>query len=200
MTEMIKLLLKMKAVKINFQQPFQWTSGKKLPIYVNNRIIGSCPRERAIVYQALAKIISQKFPQADMLIGVSTGGIIPAAFTSNYTNLPVGYVRSKPKLHGTTSQIEGITKPHAAVVIVEDLVSTAGSIQNAVLACRKAQLKVLGIIAVFSYQMAIAQQRLQDMEIPLYSLTNLNELLDAMQKNGNLTVAEVQTIRKKVQN
>ena len=151
-------LLQIKAIKLNPTNHFTWASGWYSPIYCDNRKILSYPAVRKQVYEAFAALIAEKYPQAEVLAGVATGAIAHGALVAEKMGKPFIYVRSAPKSHGLTNQVEGEVKPGAKVVVIEDLVSTGGSSLSAVEALQKAGCEVLGMVAIFTYGFPAAEQ------------------------------------------
>ncbi|MDL2230758.1 orotate phosphoribosyltransferase, partial [Alistipes sp. OttesenSCG-928-L06] len=156
--EIAKSLLQIKAIKLNPASPFTWASGWNSPIYCDNRKTLSYPAVRKQVYEAFAQVISEKYPQADIIAGVATGAIAHGVLAAEAMGKPFIYVRSAPKSHGMTNQVEGEYTPGAKVVVIEDLVSTGGSSLNAVEALRDAGCEVLGMVAIFTYGFPKAEE------------------------------------------
>lgn len=171
-------LLEINAVFLKPGDPFTWASGIKSPIYCDNRLILSYPRVRERVEDALADMIHAEFPEAEVLMGTATAGIAHAALAAERLDLPMGYVRGGAKGHGRGNQIEGRLDQGAKVVVVEDLISTAGSSLEAVETLREAGAEVLGIAALFTYNMARADERLAGANVRLVTLSNLDALVD----------------------
>lgn len=171
-------LLRIGAVFLRPEEPFTWASGIKSPIYCDNRLILSDPAARKIVEQAIADKVSEKFPDAQMLMGTSTAGIAHAAIAASITGLPMGYVRGSAKTHGRENNIEGRCEPGTRVVVIEDLISTAGSALEVVEALREAGAEVLGIVSIFTYGMQKGLDRLAGASVTNYSLSNLDALVD----------------------
>ncbi len=171
-------LLEINAVFLKPGEPFTWASGIKSPIYCDNRLILSYPQVRDRVEDALAVMIHQEFPEVEVLMGTATAGIAHAALAAERLNLPMGYVRGGAKGHGRGNQIEGRLDAGAKVVVVEDLISTAGSSLEAVETLREAGAEVLGIAALFTYNMARADERLSGADVRLATLSNLDALVE----------------------
>ena len=155
-----KDLLKVKAVFFRPEEPFTWASGIKSPVYCDNRLTLTAPEVRTDVENALAETIRREYPEAEVLMGTSTAGIAHAAITGHLLNLPMGYVRSGSKDHGRQNQIEGRLEKGQKVVVVEDLISTAGSVLEVVSVLREAGAQVLGIVSIFTYGMKKGLDRL----------------------------------------
>lgn len=175
-------LLAIKAVFLRPDEPFTWASGIKSPIYCDNRLTLSDVQVREDVENGLAELIRTCFPQAEILMGTSTAGIAHAAITATKLNLPMGYVRSGAKDHGRGNQIEGRIEKGQKTVVVEDLISTAGSCLEVVDVLREAGADVLGIVSIFTYNMRKAAERLSAANVVNHSLSNLDALIDVAVK------------------
>ena len=175
-------LLAIKAVFLRPDEPFTWASGIKSPIYCDNRLTLSDVQVREDVENGLAELIRTCFPQAEILMGTSTAGIAHAAITATKLNLPMGYVRSGAKDHGRGNQIEGRIEKGQKTVVVEDLISTAGSCLEVVDVLREAGADVLGIVSIFTYNMRKAAERLSAANVVNHSLCNLDALIDVAVK------------------
>ena len=167
-------LLKIKAVFLRPEEPFTWASGIKSPIYCDNRLTLTAPEVRTDVESALAALIREKYPDTEVLMGTSTAGIAHAAITAHLLNLPMGYVRSGAKDHGRQNQIEGKLEKGQKVVVVEDLISTGGSVIEVVNVLREAGAEVLGIVSIFTYGMKKGLERLAEAEVENTSLTDFD--------------------------
>ena len=167
-------LLKIKAVFLRPEEPFTWASGIKSPIYCDNRLTLTAPEVRTDVENALAGLIREKYPDAEVLMGTSTAGIAHAAITAHILNLPMGYVRSGAKDHGRQNQIEGQLEKGQKVVVVEDLISTGGSVIEVVNVLREAGADVLGIVSIFTYGMKKGLERLAEANVENVSLTDFD--------------------------
>lgn len=177
-------LLDIKAVFLRPDDPFTWASGIKSPIYCDNRLILTAPAARDIVEQAIADKVRQLYPDAEALMGTSTAGIAHAAIAASILGLPMGYVRSEAKSHGRNNRIEGRLEPGAKVVVIEDLISTGGSVIDVVDALREAGAQVLGIVSIFTYGLSKGVERLAAAGVDNHSLSNLDVLVDvAVEKN-----------------
>ena len=181
-----KELLSIGAVFLRPQEPFTWASGIKSPIYCDNRLVLSAPRVREVVEQAIADTVKARFPQAEMLMGTSTAGIAHAAIAASILNLPMGYVRGEAKSHGRNNRIEGRLEPGCKVVVIEDLISTAGSAIEVVDALREAGAEVLGIVSIFTYGMKKGLDRLAAAGVVNYSLSNLDALVEVAAQEGRI--------------
>lgn len=172
-------LLKIEAIKLNYKNPFTWSSGWKSPIYCDNRLSLSYPDIRSYIKEALAQVIQNKFADADYIAGVATAGIAQGALVADLLNLPYVYVRPKPKEHGMGNQIEGRIEKGKKVVLVEDLISTGGSSLKAAKALQEAGAKVVGMVAIFTYGFDVAENNFKEAGIPLVCLSDFRALLDA---------------------
>ena len=171
-------LLKIKAVFLRPNEPFTWASGIKSPIYCDNRLTLSDTQVRNDVENGLAQLIKEHYPQVEVLMGTSTAGIAHAAITATILDLPMGYVRSGAKDHGRGNQIEGKLLPGQKVVVVEDLISTAGSCIEVVNVLREAGAEVLGVVSIFTYGMQKGLDRLAAAEVKNISLCDLDTLVE----------------------
>lgn len=169
-----KDLLKIGAVFFRPNEPFTWASGIKSPVYCDNRLTLTSTEVRNDVENGLAKLISENYPEAEVLMGTSTAGIAHAAITAHILNMPMGYVRSSAKDHGRQNRIEGKLEKGQKVVVVEDLISTGGSVIDVVNALREAEAEVLGIVSIFTYGMEKGLQRLAEANVKNISLTDFD--------------------------
>lgn len=183
-------LLKIKAVFLRPNEPFTWASGIKSPIYCDNRLTLSDVQVREDVEHALAETIRREYPEAEVLMGTSTAGIAHAAITATIMNLPMGYVRSGAKDHGRGNQIEGKLLPGQKVVVVEDLISTAGSCIEVAEVLREAGAEVLGIVSIFTYGMQKGIDRLAAANLTNHSLSNLDTLVEVAVEKGYIEAAD----------
>ena len=179
-----KDLLSIGAVFLRPEQPFTWASGIKSPIYCDNRLTLTAPVVRGHVEEGLAQIVRTRFPEAEVLMGTSTAGIAHAAITATILDLPMGYVRSGSKDHGRGNQIEGKLLPGQKVVVVEDLISTGGSVVEVVEALRQAGAEVLGIASIFTYGMQKGLAKLDEANVKNVSLSNLDVLAEVAAQTG----------------
>lgn len=169
-----KDLLSIKAVFFRPDEPFTWASGIKSPVYCDNRLTLTAPKVRNDVENALAEVIKSEYPDCEVLMGTSTAGIAHAAITAHIMGLPMGYVRSGAKDHGRGNQIEGKLEKGQKVVVVEDLISTGGSVIEVVNVLREAGAEVLGIVSIFTYGMKKGLERLEAASVKNVSLTNFD--------------------------
>ena len=172
-----KDLLKIKAVWFRPEEPFIWASGIKSPIYCDNRLTLTAPEVRTDVEKALAETIREHYPDVEVLMGTSTAGIAHAAIVGHIMRLPMGYVRGSAKDHGKGNQIEGKLEEGQKVVVVEDLISTGGSVIEVVEALRAHKAQVLGVVSIFTYGMQKGLDRLAEANVTNYSLTNFDEIV-----------------------
>ena len=186
-----KDLLKIQAVFFRPDEPFTWASGIKSPVYCDNRLTLTAPEVRADVEKSLAQVIREEYPQAEVLMGTSTAGIAHAAITGYLMNLPMGYVRSGAKDHGRQNQIEGKLEPGQKVVVVEDLISTGGSVLEVVEVLREAGAEVLGIASIFTYGMKKGIERLAAEDEKNVSLTNFDIIAEEAAKEGYIRPEDV---------
>ena len=175
-TTVAKDLLSIGAVFLRPDEPFIWASGIKSPIYCDNRLILTAPEARVHVESAIAETVKREYPEAEVLMGTSTAGIAHAAIAAHLLNMPMGYVRSGKKDHGRGNQIEGKLLPGQKVVVIEDLISTGGSVIEVVEALREAGAVVLGIVSIFTYGMQKGLDRLAAANVRNLSLTDLDTI------------------------
>ncbi len=192
--EVARLLLQINAIKLSPQKPFTWASGLKSPIYCDNRLIASYPKERNIVVNGFVQK-SKAFEPFDMVAGIATGGIPYGAWLADRLNLPFVYVRSKAKEHGRQNLVEGELPLGARVLVIEDLISTGGSSLNAVEAIRAEGSEVIGVIAIFTYGFEQAKKAFQDTDCLLDTLTNYSTLLDEALKTNYIQVEDLLTLQ-----
>lgn len=190
-THIARHLLSIGAVFLRPDEPFVWASGIKSPIYCDNRLILTAPEARNEVEQAIADTVRREYPEAQVLMGTATAGIAHAAIAAHLLGLPMGYVRSGSKDHGRKNQIEGKLTPGERVVVIEDLISTGGSVLDAVAALRAAGAEVLGVISIFTYGMAKGRQRLAEAGVKCVSLTDLDTIAQVGVQQGYITQGDV---------
>lgn len=172
-----EFLLQIKAIKLNNSQPFTWASGRKSPIYCDNRVTLSYPKVRTFMRQQFVEMINEEFGAVDLIAGVATGGIAQGALIAQELGLPFAYVRSEEKKHGLTNQIEGVVQSGQSVVVVEDLISTGKSSLNVVNSLINAGCNIKGMVAIFTYGLKVAEDGFKTAEIPLVTLTDYNTLI-----------------------
>lgn len=189
--QIAKDLLSIRAVFLKPDDPFTWASGIHSPIYCDNRLTLSAPAVRKDVEAGLAEIVKEKFPEAEMLMGTSTAGIAHAAITATILDLPMGYVRSGHKDHGRQNQIEGKMEPGTKVVVIEDLISTGGSVLEVVDVLRQAGAEVLGIASIFTYGLQKGVERLAAAEVVNYSLSDFDTLSKVAAAEGYIADKDI---------
>lgn len=189
-----KALLSIDAVIVRPNEPFTWASGIKSPVYCDNRLTLTAPAVRETIENALAELIREKFPDCETLMGTSTAGIAHAAIVGHLMGLPMGYVRSGAKDHGRGNQIEGRLEPGTKVVVVEDLISTGGSVIEVVEVLRAAGAQVLGVVSIFTYNMKKGLERLSQAGVVNFSLTNLDELAELAAADGKIAEGDIARI------
>lgn len=194
--QIAKDLLSIEAVFLRPNDPFTWASGIKSPIYCDNRLILTAPDVRARVEESIANTVKDRWPECEVLMGTATAGIAHAAIVGHLLGLPMGYVRSGSKGHGRENRIEGKLLPGQKVVIVEDLISTAGSVLEVAEALREAGAEILGIISIFTYGMAKGTDRLTAAGIESVSLTNLDVLVEVAAEEGYIRPEDVSRLIK----
>ncbi|MBR2376971.1 MAG: orotate phosphoribosyltransferase [Clostridia bacterium] len=191
-----KDLLKIKAVFFRPNEPFTWASGIKSPVYCDNRLTLTSVEVRNDVENALAKTIQENYPEVEVLMGTSTAGIAHAAITGHLLNLPMGYVRSGAKDHGRQNQIEGRLEKGQKVVVVEDLISTGGSVIEVVNVLREAGAEVLGVVSIFTYGMKKGLDRLNEANVKNVSLTNFDVIAETAAEEGYIATEDVERLIK----
>ena len=189
--QIAKDLLSIGAVFFRPQEPFTWASGIKSPVYCDNRLTLTAPQVRNDVENGLAAMIKEYYPDAEVLMGTSTAGIAHAAITAHLLDLPMGYVRSGNKDHGRQNRIEGKLDAGQKVVVVEDLISTGGSVIEVVDALREAGANVLGIVSIFTYGMQKGLDRLAAANVKNVSLTNFDEIAVVAAEEGYIAEADI---------
>lgn len=188
--DVAEALLSINAVSLSPNEPFTWASGIKSPIYCDNRLIVSYPEVRKFISKNLIKLIQEKFPEAEVIAGTATAGIPHASWVSAVLEKPMVYVRSSPKKHGRGNMIEGIIQPGQKVVIVEDLISTGGSSITCAHALREAGAEVLGVAAIFSYELPIADENFKKEGLRHATLSNYPALLETALAKDIITEEE----------
>ena len=191
-----KRLLEIKAVFLRPQEPFTWASGIKSPIYCDNRLILTAPEARNEVEQAIADTVKREYPEAEVLMGTATAGIAHAAIAAHLLGLPMGYVRSGNKDHGRQNRIEGRLEKGEKVVVVEDLISTGGSVLETVEALREAGAEVLGVVSIFTYGMKKGVERMAEAGVKYVSLTNLDTIAQVGAEEGYIAPEDVARLLK----
>ncbi len=187
-------LLSIQAVFFRPEQPFTWASGIKSPVYCDNRLILTAPAVRSRVEQAIADTVKKEYPDCQVLMGTSTAGIAHAAIAGHILGLPMGYVRSGAKDHGRNNQIEGRLEKGQKVVVIEDLISTAGSVLEVVDVLRQAGAEVLGVVSIFTYGMQKGLDRLAQADVKNVSLTNFDAVAQAAAEENYIKPEDVQRL------
>lgn len=196
MKEIAKDLLKIQVVKLSPNEPFTWASGIKSPIYCDNRLTISYPKIRTAIAKGIAELISERYPKVEVIAGTATAGIPHAAWIAAELDLPLVYVRSKPKDHGRGKQIEGVLHPGAKTVVIDDLLSTGGSVLKAVKAAQNEGADVLGVGAIFSYQLQAIVDNFRQADLSYFTLTNYSELLEAAVETNYISTTERAALEK----
>ena len=189
-------LLAIKAVFFRPDDPFTWASGIKSPVYCDNRLILTAPKQRKIVEQAIADTVKKNYPECEVLMGTSTAGIAHAAIAASILDMPMGYVRSGAKDHGRQNQIEGKLEKGQKVVVIEDLISTGGSVIEVVNVLREAGAEVLGIVSIFAYGMQKGLDRLAAANVKNVSLTNFDVIAQVAAQTGYIKPEDVERLIK----
>lgn len=184
-------LLEIKAVFFRPEEPFTWASGIKSPVYCDNRLILTAPEKRTLVETAIAETVKKEYPECEVLMGTSTAGIAHAAIAAEILGMPMGYVRSGAKDHGRQNQIEGRLEKGQKVVVIEDLISTGGSVIEVVNVLREAGAEVLGIVSIFTYGMQKGLDRLAAANVKNVSLTNFDTIAEVAAQNGYIKTEDI---------
>ncbi len=177
-------LLSIRAVFLRPEEPFTWASGIRSPIYCDNRLVLSFPSVRTLIEEGIAETVKREYPEAEALFGTATAGIAHAAIAAQFLGLPMGYVRGKAKDHGRKNRIEGMLSKGEKVVVIEDLISTGGSVLDCVEALREEGAEVLGIVSIFTYGMKKGLERLDSAKVRNKSLCDLDTLLKVALRKG----------------
>ena len=194
--EIAKALLSIQAVFLRPDEPFTWASGIKSPIYCDNRLTLTAPAVRTEIEEGLAQTIRENYPQVEVLMGTSTAGIAHAAIVGHLMDLPMGYVRSGNKDHGRQNRIEGRLDKGEKVVVVEDLISTGGSVLETVEALREAGAEVLGVVSIFTYGMKKGVERMAEAGVKNVSLSNLDTIAQVGAEEGYIAPEDVSRLLK----
>ncbi len=194
--EVAKNLLKIQAVFLKPQDPFTWASGIKSPIYCDNRLTLSYPETRKVVENGLAEVIKTYYPECEVVMGTSTAGIAHAAYVSDILNIPMGYVRGGAKDHGRQNQIEGVVPVGKNVVVIEDLISTGGSVIEVVDVLREAGCNVLGIASIFTYNLEKGKKRLAEANVINNSLSNFEVLVEVAAEENYINKEDIEKVLK----
>ena len=188
-------LLSIGAVFLRPDDPFTWASGIKSPIYCDNRLTLTAPAVRTHVEEGLVDLICKHYPTVEVLMGTSTAGIAHGALVANILDLPMAYVRASAKDHGRNNKIEGRIEKGAKVVVIEDLISTGGSVIEVVNVLREAGAEVLGIVSIFTYGMKKGIDRMAEADIEWVSLTNFDEVIAAAAENGYISEGDISRLK-----
>ncbi len=194
-TQVASDLLTIGAVKFSPEAPFTWASGIKSPIYTDNRMTIGFPEVRQNIFKGLAELITTNYGDVDIIGGVATAGIPHAAWVAETLNKPMIYVRSKPKDHGAGRQTEGAEVAGKKVVLIDDLISTGGSVLGAVEAVRQAGAEVLGVVSIFSYELPAGVVNFEQAGLTFQSLTTYSQLIDAAIARGDLNTSQLATLK-----
>jgi orotate phosphoribosyltransferase len=187
-------LLDVKAVSLRPDQPFTWASGILSPIYCDNRITLSYPAIRKDIAQELANLIKIHYPTVEVIAGTATAGIPQACWVAEILDLPMVYIRTKAKDHGKENQIEGRIMQHQKMVVIDDLISTGGSVLDACDAATREGADVLGVVAIFTYQLPKGYANFKEREIPLHTLSDYTTLIQVAQEQGYIKPEEIEVL------
>ena len=182
--EIARDLLKIKAVYLKPEEPFTWASGIKSPIYTDNRVTLAYPETRTLIEDGFVEKIRAEFPDVEVIAGTATAGIPHGAIIADKMNLTFAYIRSKPKDHGAGNQIEGRVAPGQKMVVIEDLISTGGSVLDAIAAAKREGADVIGAAAIFTYELPKAEKNFNDAGVKLVTLSNYTELIHLAEQEG----------------
>lgn len=188
-------LLSIDAIVLSPDDPFTWSSGLKSPIYCDNRLTLSYPTVRSAIANGMVALIQEHYPEVDVIAGTATAGIPHAAWVSERLNLPMAYVRGSAKSHGKKKRIEGVVKPGQKVVIIEDLISTGGSVLSAAEAIREEGAEVIGAVAIFTYGLGAAGTNFSEAHVPYVTLTDFSELIQQAKAKGTVSDEQLEKLR-----
>ena len=194
--ELLSSLLEIDSIKINLKNPFNWASGWKSPFYFDNRISLSYPTIRKHITLSLVKLCNNYYPNTEIIAGVATAGIPQGSLVANKLNIPLVYIRSKPKAHGLENLIEGKLEPNKNVIVIEDLISTGGSSIKAVEAIRNSGCTVLCVLSIFNYGFDISKINFLNIQCEHKSLCNYDDLLTVALENNYISHNEIQELKK----
>lgn len=194
--QIAKDLLDIEAIFLRPNEPFTWASGIKSPIYCDNRITMSYPHVRRAIAKGLAAVIKTTYPEAEVIAGTATAGIPHAAWVAELLDLPMVYIRSKAKEHGKGNQIEGRIQPNQKMVVIEDLLSTGGSVLEACEAAKREGADVLGVAAIFTYELPQVQENFDQAGLPYVTLTNYTALIESALETGAIQESDVALLQK----
>ena len=189
-------LLKIEAVYLKPEEPFTWASGIKSPFYTDNRVTLAYPETHTLIENGFVDKIKEAFPEVEVIAGTATAGIPHGAIIADKMNLPFAYIRSKPKDHGAGNQIEGRVTKGQKMVVVEDLISTGGSVLEAVAAAEREGADVIGVVAIFTYELPKATENFEKAGVKLVTLSNYTELIKVAKVQGYITADDLQLLHK----
>jgi len=189
-------LLKIKAVYLKPEEPFTWASGIKSPIYTDNRVTLAYPETRTLIENSFVEKMRAEFPDVEVIAGTATAGIPHGAIIADKMNLPFAYIRSKPKDHGAGNQIEGRVAPGQKMVVIEDLISTGGSVLDAIGAAKREGADVIGAAAIFTYELPKADKNFADAGVKLVTLSNYTELIHLAEQEGYINAEGLALLKK----
>ncbi|MDO5365819.1 orotate phosphoribosyltransferase [Streptococcus dysgalactiae] len=189
-------LLDIQAVYLKPENPFTWASGINSPIYTDNRITLSYPETRNLIENGFVDTIKAHFPEVEVIAGTATAGIPHGAIIADKMSLPFAYIRSKPKDHGAGNQVEGRVLKGQKMVIIEDLISTGGSVLDAVAAAKREGADVLGVVAIFTYELPKASQNFEEAGVQLITLSTYSDLIQVAKEKGYITADGLQLLQK----
>ena len=190
-----KNLLDIKAVSLQPNDPFTWASGIKSPIYCDNRLVLSFPEKRSVVVQGFVELIQKEYSEAEVIVGTATAGIPWGAMVADKMEKPFGYVRSSNKTHGKGNQLEGKIEKGAKVVVVEDLISTGGSVKDVILSLREAGAEVLGVVAIFTYLLPASSELFDSIACSFKTLSNYDVLIDVALENAYIKENDLEKLK-----
>lgn len=190
-----KNLLDVKAVSLQPNDPFTWASGIKSPIYCDNRLVLSYPEKRSVVVNGFVDLINKEYADAEVIVGTATAGIPWGAMVADKMEKPFGYVRSSNKTHGKGNKIEGKIEKGAKVVVVEDLISTGGSVKDVILSLREAGAEVLGVVAIFTYLLPASTELFNTIDCNFKTLSNYDVLIDVALENNLIKEADLEKLK-----
>ena len=190
-----KNLLDIKAVSLQPNDPFTWASGIKSPIYCDNRLVLSFPEKRSVVVQGFVELIQKEYSEAEVIVGTATAGIPWGAMVADKMEKPFGYVRSSNKTHGKGNKIEGKIEKGAKVVVVEDLISTGGSVKDVILSLREAGAEVLGVVAIFTYLLPASSELFDSIACSFKTLSNYDVLIDVALENAYIKENDLEKLK-----
>jgi len=195
-TEIASHLLDIKAVYLQPDNPFTWASGIQSPIYTDNRVTLSYPETRTLIEDGFVQKIKEEFPDVEVIAGTATAGIPHGAIIADRMNLPFAYIRSKPKDHGAGNQVEGRIFKGQKMVVIEDLISTGGSVLDAVAAAEREGADVLGVVAIFTYELPKATENFANADVKLVTLSNYSELIKVAKVQGYINADGLTLLKK----